>query len=104
VLAAVAGLALLTAALMIAARGRPDLVGRTGRVAAFGLAWFFAATAPFAILADRLFIRYSYFGHAGLAIAAGGVVSGVVHWSRSADSPAAGPGSVLRAAVPEASA
>lgn len=37
---------------------------------AFGIAFFSLATAPYAILADRLFMRYSYFGHAGLALAA----------------------------------
>jgi hypothetical protein len=55
-------------------------------VAAFGLAWFFAGTAPFVVLADRLFIRYSYFGHAGLAVAVGGIASAVTQWIRLARS------------------
>lgn len=36
---------------------------------AFGIAFFALATAPYAILVDRLFMRYGYFGHAGLALA-----------------------------------
>lgn len=43
---------------------------RALRVMAFGFAWFLAATAPFVIFADRLFMRYGYFGHAGLALMA----------------------------------
>jgi hypothetical protein len=79
---AVACLMAVDAALLVAARWRPHLVGRTTRVAAFGLAWFFAAMAPFVVLADRLFIRYSYFGHAGLAIAAGAGASAAWQWVR----------------------
>src|SRR5258708_17275020 len=63
------------AALMVAPRWRPARVGPSGRVAAFGLAWFLAGTSPFAVLAHRLFIRYTYFGHAGLAIVAGAPAS-----------------------------
>jgi hypothetical protein len=82
VLVAMACLVAAEAALMIAARGRPARVGQSGRVAAFGLAWFLAGTSPFAVLAHRLFIRYTYFGHAGLAIAAGAVASAVTQWIR----------------------
>jgi hypothetical protein len=74
---AMACLVAAAAALMVAARWRPARVGQSGRAAAFGLAWFLAGTSPFAVLADRLFIRYTYFGHAGLAIAAGAVASAV---------------------------
>jgi hypothetical protein len=74
---AMACLVAAAAALMVAARWRPARVGPSGRVAAFGLAWFLAGTSPFAVLADRLFIRYTYFGHVGLAIAAGAVASAV---------------------------
>jgi hypothetical protein len=74
---AMACLVAAAAALMVAARWRPARVGQSARVAAFGLTWFLAATSPFAVLADRLFIRYTYFGHAGLAIAAGALASAV---------------------------
>jgi hypothetical protein len=77
------GLVFAEAALMVLARGRPARVGQAGRVTAFGLAWFLAGTSPFAVLADRLFIRYSYFGHAGLAVAAGGIASAAVQWIRA---------------------
>lgn len=80
---AMACLAAVAVALLVAARWRPHLVGPSARVIAFGLAWFFAGTAPFVVLADRLFIRYSYFGHAGLAIAAGGIASAVAQWIRA---------------------
>jgi protein O-mannosyl-transferase len=40
-----------------------------GRLAVFGLGWFLLAAAPYVILEDRLFMRYSYFPHAGLAVA-----------------------------------
>jgi hypothetical protein len=43
--------------------------GPAGRLAAFGFGWFLAAAAPHVILKDRLFMRYSYFPHAGLAVA-----------------------------------
>jgi hypothetical protein len=44
---------------------------RPGTVA-FGLWWFVLGMSPFVIFADRLFMRYAYFGHAGLAIAVAG--------------------------------
>ena len=50
-------------------------MSQPARVAAFGLIWFWVATAPYAVLADRLFMRYSYFGHAGLAVALGGLTA-----------------------------
>ena len=40
------------------------------RAAAFGSCWFVAGALPFLFFADRLFMRYGYFAHAGLAIAA----------------------------------
>jgi hypothetical protein len=73
----IAALVVVEVAVLVAARLRPARVGRSLRVAAFGVAWFFAATAPYAVLAHRLFIRYSYFGHAGLALAVGGVAAAV---------------------------
>jgi hypothetical protein len=38
----------------------------------FGFAWFVIATLPAAIFEGRLFMRYGYFGYAGLSIAAAG--------------------------------
>jgi hypothetical protein len=46
------------------------------RVIAFGFGWFLATTLPFAIFASRLFMRYSYLGHAGLALSAGAIACG----------------------------
>lgn len=40
------------------------------RVFAFGFVFFLIATVPFVLFEDRLFMRYSYFGHAGLALCA----------------------------------
>jgi hypothetical protein len=40
-----------------------------GRLAAFGWGWFLVAAAPYVVLEDRLFMRYGYFPHAGLAVA-----------------------------------
>jgi Dolichyl-phosphate-mannose-protein mannosyltransferase len=48
------------------------------RLVAFGFGWFLIATAPFAIFAGRLFMRYSYLGHAGLALCVGGLLRGAV--------------------------
>jgi Dolichyl-phosphate-mannose-protein mannosyltransferase len=48
------------------------------RMVAFGFAWFLIITAPYAIFADRLFMRYGYLGHAGLALCVGGLVESVV--------------------------
>ena len=53
-----------------------------------------SGTAPFVVLADRLFIRYTYFGHAGLAVATGGLAAVAAHWLRgrhpaAADTPSA---------------
>ena len=91
---AMAGLAAMDVVLLVAARSRPQLVGANARVVAFGLTWFFAGTAPFVVLADRLFIRYTYFGHAGLAVAIGGLAAVAAHWLRgrrpaAADTPSA---------------
>jgi hypothetical protein len=44
----------------------------------FALAFFFVATAPFVILEERAFMRYSYPGHAGLAMAGAVLLQSVV--------------------------
>ena len=41
------------------------------RLIVFGLMFFFCAIAPYVILQDRLFMRYAYLAHCGLAIAEG---------------------------------
>jgi hypothetical protein len=79
----VAALVVVEAALLLVARLRPAALGRPLRVAVFGVAWFLAATAPYAVLAHRLFIRYSYFGHAGLALALGGVTVAAIEAVRA---------------------
>ena len=48
------------------------------RLVVFGFAWFLIVTAPYAIFADRLFMRYGYLGHAGLALCVGGLVESIV--------------------------
>jgi hypothetical protein len=40
------------------------------RVIAFGFGWFLITTFPFVIFENRLFMRYSYLGHVGLALCA----------------------------------
>jgi hypothetical protein len=45
------------------------------RVAAMGFGWFLLAAAPYVVLEARLFARYSYFPHAGLAVATAGLVA-----------------------------
>jgi hypothetical protein len=52
------------------------------RAAAFGFAWFLLAVAPFLIFQDRLFMRYGYFGHAGLAISVAALLRAAVSWAR----------------------
>lgn len=37
----------------------------------FGFVFFLIATSPFVLFQDRLFMRYGYFGHAGLSLAGG---------------------------------
>ncbi len=53
-------------ALWRARRWRGD--AHAWRLAVFGYGWFLAAAAPFVIFQDRLFMRYGYFPHAGLAV------------------------------------
>lgn len=48
--------------------GLPVDLGRYLTGALFGVLWFGITSAPFVLFSDRLFMRYSYFGHAGVAI------------------------------------
>jgi hypothetical protein len=71
--------------------------------AAFGCVFFLAATAPFAVLDDRLFLRYGYFGHAGLSLAAGAGLMALGDYLRRRLPPTAGatPGPSRAGAPPE---
>jgi len=50
------------------------------RLVAFGFAWFLIATLPFTIFEDRLFMRYSYLGHAGLALCVGAMLRSTIRF------------------------
>jgi hypothetical protein len=56
------------------------------RVIAFAFCFFFIAMLPYAILEDRLFVRYSYVGHAGLSMLVAGVANTIAEivwrWGR----------------------
>lgn len=72
----------------IRAVNRSDASRRAISPAVLGLAWFAFGMLPFVGFADRLFSRYTYFGHAGLtlALAAMGrlVVDAIRHRGRAA--------------------
>ena len=87
----VAALIALFVVALIRARLRPSSVSAPARVAALGFAWFVMATAPFAVLADRLFMRYSYAGHAGLALSVGGLAAGAAQRWRAHRSAGSAP-------------
>ncbi len=55
-------------------------IGHAGRLVAFGGLCFLLMIAPYTILVDRLFMRYGYASHAGLALAAAALVA----WSVAA--------------------
>lgn len=74
VLLALASVALATLRLRLPPRAQAPAAA-----ALFGLGWFAAATAPFVLFENRLYMRYSYFGHAGLAWFAGAL--GWFAWS-----------------------
>ncbi len=65
-------------AALLALGRRPSTALHAVHAIAFGLAFFLLAVAPFLVFDDRLFMRYSYFGHAGLALAAGAALYWVV--------------------------
>jgi len=90
--AAVTAIALL--GLLASARRLPaGQIGSAARVMALGAAWFLAGTAPFVVLDDRLFLRYSLFGNAGLAFILVSAPLALVDWgvvrSGAAATPAA---------------
>ena len=61
------------------------------RVVVFGVAWFFVSTLPFAVFEGRLFMRYSYFGHAGLALCAGALAREFARFASGHDLLASNP-------------
>jgi hypothetical protein len=66
---------LVACAAHYASRGRIAAHSRRRRDAmAFGFAFFLIALSPYVILESRLFMRYGYVGHAGLAISVGGLM------------------------------
>ena len=70
------GFGLLVAVIVVFFVLYPRLRNRyspSGRVLILGFLFFLLGVAPYVILESRLFMRYGYFGHAGLAIS-GGVV------------------------------
>ena len=87
VLGALAGLSGFTLALF-ARRQRIESIGAPWlKRLAWGIALFFLAATPYVPFADRLFLRYGYFGHIGLALGTmalvqGVVESGVLSWLR----------------------
>jgi hypothetical protein len=50
----------------------------SGRVLVFGFVFFMIAVAPYVILESRLFMRYGYFAHVGLAICGGALLHKIV--------------------------
>lgn len=85
---ALAGLALT--ALLAAARRLPEgAAAMPLRVMAFGFAWFVAGSAPFVVFEDRLFLRYAYFGAAGLALVLSALPAAAAEWWRFKRRPAA---------------
>jgi hypothetical protein len=69
--AALIGL-VVVAALLLAFKGR---LGQPWRVLALGGAFFVLGVLPFLFFEDRLFMRYGYFAHAGLAVALAGLAA-----------------------------
>lgn len=72
-----------------ARRAAPALAGPV-RTMALGLVWFVAGAAPFVVLEDRLFLRYSYFPAAGLALLLAALPVAAAEWWRLRSSPGGG--------------
>ncbi len=56
----------------------------SGRVFALGGLFFLLAVLPYSFFADRLFMRYGYFSHMGLAMTVAAATAWSVTWLRSA--------------------
>jgi hypothetical protein len=70
--------ALSSIGLFLRHRSLKDKSAGLGRVIIFGLVFFLIAEAPYTVLAGRQFMRYAYFGHAGLAVSAAAAIEGIV--------------------------
>lgn len=71
-------LCVTAAGALIWLRQRPPGGYHSIRMVGFGLLFFLISAAPFVILVDRLFMRYAYWAHAGLAIAAGAALQALL--------------------------
>ena len=83
VLAALAAAAAAILALAAAARRAAPALAAPVRTMALGLVWFVAGAAPFAVLEDRLFLRYAYFPTAGLALMLSALPAAAAEWWRA---------------------
>jgi len=77
-----AGLVAIEVVLVARSRSISGRYGDSLRRIAFGVAFFLLAMAPYAILKNRLYLRYSYVGHFGLAFAFGETVRVGVEWAK----------------------
>lgn len=77
--AALIGLGLSTVLLLML----KSKLGPPSRVLALGCAFFTLGVLPFLFFEGRLFMRYGYFAHAGLAIAAAGLAVRTPRWIRN---------------------
>ena len=77
-----ASAAAVLALLAMARRIEPRRTGDPVRAMALGLVWFLAGTAPFVVFADRLFLRYAYFGSAGLSLLVLAIPPAAAEWWR----------------------
>jgi hypothetical protein len=48
------------------------------KIFAWGMALFLLSTAPYVLFEDRLFLRYGYFGHTGLAVGVVALLQGII--------------------------
>ena len=73
------------------------------RIACFGFIFFLIVALPFSILEKRYFMRYSYFGHGGIAISLVALLQGaasrmVRRWERKQDAESSDPASGISSA------
>ncbi len=73
--AALASVILAGAALIVRIRKVGARFSDVARLGTFGFALFVVSMAPYAIVGERLLMRYSYVGHLGVALSLGAVVA-----------------------------
>ena len=88
---AVAAAVALLLLLALASRLPEGGAGRGTRAMALGGVWFLAGNAPFVVLSDRLFLRYSLFGNAGLALTLAALPAVLLDFRTFRDAAAARP-------------